>query len=254
MDEEHLYRLFESRDPRFDGRVYLGVTSTRIYCRPSCPAMSPKRSNMRFYRTAAAAQRAGFRACKRCRPDASPGSPEWNVRADAVGRAMRLIQDGVLDREGVGGIAGRLGYSERHLTRLVTDELGAGPLAIARAQRAQTARTLIETTAMPFTDVAFAAGFASIRQFNDTVREVFAQSPTELRARARPVIASGSSIELRLPYRAPVAWDELVGFLGFRAIAGVEEVDGDTYRRVLDLRTARRWLRCVPATATSPAR
>jgi AraC family transcriptional regulator of adaptative response / DNA-3-methyladenine glycosylase II len=235
MDDEHLYRLFESRDPRFDGRVYLGVTSTRIYCRPSCPAMSPKRSNMRFYRTAAAAQRAGFRACKRCRPDASPGSPEWNVRADAVGRAMRLIQDGVLDREGVGGIAGRLGYSERHLTRLVTDELGAGPLAIARAQRAQTARTLIETTAMPFTDVAFAAGFASIRQFNDTVREVYAQSPTELRARVRKVPAGGRAIELRLPYRAPVAWDEMIGFLGYRAIEGVEQIDGDTYRRVLDL-------------------
>ncbi len=235
MDDEHLYRLFESRDPRFDGRVYLGVTSTRIYCRPSCPAMSPKRSNMRFYRTAAAAQRAGFRACKRCRPDASPGSPEWNVRADAVGRAMRLIRDGVLDREGVGGLADRLGYSERHLTRLVTDELGAGPLAIARAQRAQTARTLIETTAMPFTDVAFAAGFASIRQFNDTIREVFAQSPTELRGRVRTVPATGSAIHLRLPYRAPVAWGELIDFLGFRAIAGVEEVDGDTYRRVLDL-------------------
>ncbi len=235
MDDEHLYRLFESRDPRFDGRVYLGVTSTRIYCRPSCPAMSPKRANMRFYRTAAAAQRAGFRACKRCRPDASPGSPEWNVRADAVGRAMRLIQDGVLDREGVGGIAGRLGYSERHLTRLVTDELGAGPLAIARAQRAQTARTLIETTAMPFTDVAFAAGFASIRQFNDTVREVFGQSPTELRAGVRTVPAGGSAIRLRLPYRAPVAWGLLIDFLGLRAIAGVEELDGDTYRRVLDL-------------------
>jgi AraC family transcriptional regulator of adaptative response / DNA-3-methyladenine glycosylase II len=197
--------------------------------------MSPKRSNMRFYRTAAAAQRAGFRACKRCRPDASPGSPEWNGRADAVGRAMRLIQDGVLDREGVGGIAGRLGYSERHLTRLVTDELGAGPLAIARAQRAQTARTLIETTAMPFTDVAFAAGFASIRQFNETIREVFAQSPSELRAGVRTVPAGGSAIQLRLPYRAPVAWDLLIDFLGFRAIAGVEEIDGRTYRRVLDL-------------------
>jgi AraC family transcriptional regulator of adaptative response / DNA-3-methyladenine glycosylase II len=235
MDDDGLYRLFESRDPRFDGRVYLGVTSTGIYCRPSCPAMAPKRSNMRFYRTAAAAQRAGFRACKRCRPDASPGSPEWNVRADAVGRAMRLIQDGVLDREGVAGIARRLGYSERHLTRLVTDELGAGPLAIARAQRAQTARTLIETTAMPFTDVAYAAGFASIRQFNDTVREVFAQTPTELRGRARTVPAAGSAIRLRLPYRAPIAWDELLAFLQLRAIAGVEEVAEGAYRRVLDL-------------------
>lgn len=235
MDDEGLFRLFESRDARFDGRVYLGVTSTKIYCRPSCPAMSPKREHMRFYRTAAAAQRAGFRACKRCRPDASPGSPEWNMRADAVGRAMRLIQDGVLDREGVAGIAGRLGYSERHLTRMVTDELGAGPLAIARAQRAQTARTLIETTAMPFTDVAFAAGFASIRQFNDTVREVFAQSPSELRARVRTTPSGGRAIHLRLPYRAPVAWDAMLEFLELRAIAGVEEVVDGTYRRVLDL-------------------
>ena len=186
MDDDGLYRLFESRDPRFDGRVYLGVTSTGIYCRPSCPAMAPKRSNMRFYRTAAAAQRAGFRACKRCRPDASPGSPEWNVRADAVGRAMRLIQDGVLDREGVVGIARRLGYSERHLhaprhrrarRRPARDRPGA-----ARADRADADRD----HRVPFTDVAFAAGFASIRQFNDTVREVFAQTPTELRARVPP--------------------------------------------------------------------
>ena len=136
---------------------------------------------MRFYRSSAAAQRAGFRACKRCRPDASPGSPEWNVRADVVARAMRLIADGVVDREGVAGLAGRLGYSERQLNRLVSAELGAGPLALARAQRAQTARTLIETTELPFADVAFAAGFASIRQFNDTVREVFALTPRELR-------------------------------------------------------------------------
>ena len=180
---EHWYRAVESRDNRFDGWIYLGVTSTGVYCRPSCPAVSPKRANMRFYRSSAAAQRAGFRACKRCRPDASPGSPEWNARADVVARAMRLIGDGVVDREGVAGLAARLGYSVRQLNRLVSSELGAGPLALARAQRAQTARTLIETTELGFAEVAFAAGFASVRQFNDTVREVFALTPRELRQR-----------------------------------------------------------------------
>src|SRR5579871_416339 len=143
-DFERCYRAVQSRDSRFDGWFFTAVTSTGIYCRPSCPALTPKAANVRFYPTAAAAQANGFRACRRCRPDASPGSPEWNVRADLVGRAMRLIADGIVDREGVGGLAGRLGYSERHLNRQLTAELGAGPLALARAQRAQTARILIE--------------------------------------------------------------------------------------------------------------
>src|SRR2546421_42823 len=186
LDFERCYRAVESRDARFDGWFITAVTTTGIYCRPSCPTpVRPKRANVRFYPTAAAAQLAGFRACKRCRPDASPGSPEWNVRGDLVGRAMRLIADGTVDREGVAGLASRLAVSERHLHRLLLGELGAGPLAIARAQRAQSARTLIETTDLPFTDVAFAAGFESIRQFNDTTREVFALPPTELRRRGR---------------------------------------------------------------------
>ena len=186
LDDEGRYQAAVSKDPRFDGVFFIGVTSTGIYCRPSCPAITPKRANMRFYRSAAAAQEAGFRACKRCRPDASPGSPEWNIRADMVGRAMRLIADGVVDRDGVEGLARRLGYEQRQVRRLVTAELGAGPLAIARAQRAQTARILTETTALPLSEIAFAAGFASIRQFNATIREVFAVTPTELReARGR---------------------------------------------------------------------
>jgi AraC family transcriptional regulator of adaptative response / DNA-3-methyladenine glycosylase II len=183
-DFDRCYRAVRSKDARFDGWFVTAVTSTGIYCRPSCPAMTPKRANVRFLPSAAAAQRAGFRACKRCRPDASPGSPEWNLRADAVGRAMRLIRDGAVEREGVTGLAQQLGFSERHLHRQLVAELGAGPLALARAQRAQTARLLIETTTLPFTDVAFAAGFPSIRQFNETVREVFAATPTELRRRA----------------------------------------------------------------------
>src|SRR5437016_5699109 len=202
LDDERRYQASVSKDPRFDGVFFIGVTSTDIYCRPSCPAITPKRANMRFYRSAAAAQEAGFRACKRCRPDASPGSPEWNIRADVVGRAMRLIADGVVDRDGVEGLARRLGYEQRQVRRLVTAELGAGPLAIARAQRAQTARILTETTALPLSEIAFAAGFASIRQFNATIREVFAVTPTQLRAargkragppRRLPVLPGGPS-------------------------------------------------------------
>jgi len=196
--------------------------------------MTPKRCNVEFFVTAAAAQQHGYRACKRCRPDASPGSPEWNSRADVVGRAMRLIADGLVDREGVRGLAGRLSYSERQINRLLTTELGAGPLALARAQRAQTARTLIETTTMPITQIAFAAGFASVRQFNDTIREVFAASPTELRGSRRPV-AAGGTLSLRLPYRAPFHTESIFRFLGDRAVPGVEAWDGTTYRRSLRL-------------------
>jgi AraC family transcriptional regulator, regulatory protein of adaptative response / DNA-3-methyladenine glycosylase II len=180
-DDEQRYQAAISKDARFDGVFFIAVTSTGIYCRPSCPAITPKREHMRFYRTAAAAQEAGFRACKRCRPDASPGSPEWNIRADLVGRAMRLIADGIVDRDGVEGLASRLGYEQRQVRRLITAELGAGPLAIARAQRAQTARVLTETTTLPLSEIAFAAGFTSIRQFNDTMLEVFAVTPTQLR-------------------------------------------------------------------------
>jgi AraC family transcriptional regulator of adaptative response / DNA-3-methyladenine glycosylase II len=237
LDFERCYRAVESRDARFDGWFITAVKTTGIYCRPSCPTpVRPKRENVRFYPTAAAAQLAGFRACKRCRPDASPGSPEWNLRGDLVGRAMRLIAEGIVDRDGVAGLARRLAVSERHLHRLLLNELGAGPLAIARAQRAQTARTLIETTDLAFTDVAFAAGFESVRQFNDTVREVFALTPTALRAAGR---RRGDSIEgaltLRLPYRPPLDWPALSGWLRTRAVPGVAEANGRAYRRTLRL-------------------
>src|SRR6059058_4092515 len=237
LDFERCYRAVESRDARFDGWFITAVRTTGIYCRPSCPTpVRPKRENVSFYPTAAAAQLAGYRACKRCRPDASPGSPEWNVRGDLVGRAMRLIADGTVDRDGVAGLARRLAVSERHLHRLLLGELGAGPLAIARAQRAQTARVLIETTDLPFTDVAFAAGFESIRQFNDTVREVFALTPTALRTagRRRADIAQGV-LTLRLPYRPPLDWSALSAWLRVRALPGVAEVNGRVYRRTLRL-------------------
>jgi AraC family transcriptional regulator of adaptative response / DNA-3-methyladenine glycosylase II len=244
-DFERCYRAVQSRDTRFDGWFFGAVTSTGIYCRPSCPARTPKREHMRFFATAAAAQLAGFRACKRCRPDASPGSPEWDQRADLVGRAMRLIADGVVDREGVAGLARHLSYSERHLHRQLVAEVGAGPIALARAQRAQTARILVETTDVPMAQVAFASGFASIRQFNDTIRAVFAVTPTELRARARSAASKRSTMEhgatsagtiaLRLPFRAPLDVDPLLDFLATRAVAGVESVSGGTYRRSLEL-------------------
>jgi AraC family transcriptional regulator of adaptative response / DNA-3-methyladenine glycosylase II len=237
LDPDRCYRAAQSRDARFDGWFYVAVRTTGIYCRPSCPAVTPKRTNVDFYRSAAAAQQRGFRACKRCRPDASPGSPEWDVRGDLVGRAMRLIADGVVDREGVTGLSRRLGYSVRHLNRILTDELGAGPLALARAQRAQTARTLIETTDLGMTDIAYAAGFGSVRQFNDTVREVYASAPSELRNRTQRggAAVDAGTVSVRLPARQPFAGAQLLEFLGERAVPGVERYDGVTYTRTLAL-------------------
>ncbi|MBQ1071937.1 DNA-3-methyladenine glycosylase 2 family protein [Micromonospora sp. C31] len=237
LDFERCYRAVDSRDQRFDGWFYTGVTSTGIYCRPSCPATTPKRQNVRFFPSAAAAQTAGLRACRRCRPDAAPGSPQWDVRADVVGRAMRLIADGVVDRDGVPGLAARLGYTERHLHRMLRAEMGAGPLALARAQRAQTARTLIETTGLGMAEVAFAAGFGSVRQFNDTVREVYGTAPSGLRtARGRSTAPGGAgTITLRLAYRPPLHARALLDFLALRALPGVEEVRDGTYRRGLRL-------------------
>ncbi|KAB1138781.1 DNA-3-methyladenine glycosylase 2 family protein, partial [Micromonospora sp. AMSO12t] len=237
LDFERCYRAVDSRDQRFDGWFYTGVTSTGIYCRPSCPATTPKRQNVRFFPSAAAAQTAGLRACRRCRPDAAPGSPQWDVRADVVGRAMRLIADGVVDRDGIPGLAARLGYTERHLHRMLRAEMGAGPLALARAQRAQTARTLIETTGLGMAEVAFAAGFGSVRQFNDTVREVFGAAPSELRTAGRrcPAPGGAGTITLRLAYRPPLHAEALLDFLALRALPGVEEVRDGTYRRGLRL-------------------
>ncbi|QGV77770.1 AlkA N-terminal domain-containing protein [Streptomyces ficellus] len=239
-DTERCVRAVRSKDARFDGWFFTAVLTTRIYCRPSCPVVPPKAENMVFYPSAAACQQAGFRACKRCRPDTSPGSPEWNARADAVARAMRLIRDGVVDREGVPGLAARLGYSTRQIERQLLAELGAGPLALARAQRAQTARVLIETTPLPMADVAFAAGFSSVRTFNDTVREVFALAPGELRARAARAASrtphhTPGVIALRLPYRAPLNPDNLFGHLAATAVPGVEEWRDGAYRRTLAL-------------------
>ena len=223
-DFERCYRAVSARDARFDGWFVTAVTSTHIYCRPSCPARTPARHNVRFYPVPPPAQRAGFRACKRCRPDASPGSPEWNVRQDVVARAMRMIGEGVVDRDGVGGLAQRLAYSPRQLNRLLVSEVGAGPLALARAQRAQTARVLVETTELAVSSVAFAAGFASVRQFNDTIRQVFACTPTELRRHRRRALShpSPDTLSLRLAHRLPYDAPGTMAFLGQRAVPGIE--------------------------------
>ena len=235
-DFEQCLRAVQAKDARFDGWFFTAVVTTGIYCRPSCPAVPPKPKNIRFHPTAASAQAAGFRACKRCRPDASPGSPEWDLRSDLVARAMRLIADGVVDREGVPGLATRLGYSRRQLERVITDELGAGPLGIARAQRAQTARLLIETTQLPLSDVALAAGFGSVRQFNETVQAVFATTPGDLRSRARSQQPQAKgTITLRLPFRQPLFPDNLFGHLVATAVPGVEEWRDGAYRRTLRL-------------------
>ena len=238
-DAERCYRAVRSRDARFDGMFFTGVRTTGIYCRPSCPAVTPKQVNVVFFITAAAAHGAGYRACRRCRPDTTPGSPEWNVRADAVGRAMRLIRDGVIERDGVGGLASRLGYSSRHVQRLLRSELGAGPLALARAQRAHVARTLIETTRLAFADVAFAAGFASVRQFNDTIREIYARSPQQMRAlhatRGADHTSGHGRLRLRLAVRPPFDAEAVAEFLSVRAVAGLEHSEGMTYDRSLRL-------------------
>ncbi|MFD8231801.1 DNA-3-methyladenine glycosylase 2 family protein [Streptomyces sp. NPDC059696] len=244
-DEDTRYEAVRSRDARFDGVFFFAVATTGIYCRPSCPAVTPKRANVRFFATAAAAQGSGFRACRRCRPDAVPGSAEWNVRADVVGRAVRLIADGVVDREGVAGLAVRLGYSARQVQRQLTAELGAGPVALARAQRAHTARVLVQTTDLPITEIAFAAGFASVRQFNDTMRTVYASTPSELRAaapehgRARRTPTPNAGIPLRLAHRGPYRAGPVFDLLEHEAVPGIEEVSGPpgarTYRRTLRL-------------------
>jgi AraC family transcriptional regulator of adaptative response / DNA-3-methyladenine glycosylase II len=248
LDHERCYRAVAGRDARFDGWFFTAVSTTGIYCRPSCPARTPLARNVSFFTTAAAAQSAGFRACRRCRPDAVPGSPEWDVRADVVARAMRLIADGEVERSGVPGLAAHLGYSERQLHRLLVTELGVGPLALARAQRARTARVLIETTDLPMADVAFGAGFASIRQFNDTVREVFAATPTALRSTRRAGDGGAPGwLRLRLTARAPYDAAEVLLFLGAHAVPGLEEWDGTTFSRVLDLPHGPAVVRLSPA-------
>jgi AraC family transcriptional regulator of adaptative response / DNA-3-methyladenine glycosylase II len=217
------YRALVARDSRFDGRVWFAVTSTGIYCRPVCPAQTPKRTNVRFFSNPAAAVSAGFRACKRCRPDSQPGSRAWDHRGDLAGRALRLIADGAVDNGGVGGLAATLHVSERHLHRTLIAAVGAGPLQLATSRRAQTARMLIDQTSMRLSDVAFAAGFASIRQFNEISRREFGCPPSELRRQpATPLGADDPMLLLRLKFRQPYDASSIGAFLAARAVKGLE--------------------------------
>ncbi len=238
LDAEACYRAVQSRDTRFDGQFYTAVRTTGIYCRPSCPAITPKRQNVSFHPTAASAQADGYRACRRCLPDAAPGSPLWNVKSDLAVRAMRLISDGVVEREGVEGLSRALGYSSRQLNRVLLAELGAGPLALARANRATTARLLIQRTGLAMSDIAFAAGFSSIRQFNDTIAAVFATTPSKLRTELprREDLTSAptpSGVSLKLPLRQPhnVAWSTWL--LEHHCAHGVEDFSEGRYTRAL---------------------
>jgi AraC family transcriptional regulator, regulatory protein of adaptative response / DNA-3-methyladenine glycosylase II len=236
LDDDRCFAAMLAREHRFDGEFFIAVRTTRIYCRPSCPTpIQPKRVNVTFYPTAAAAQQAGYRSCKRCRPDSSTGSPARLRNNDLAGRALRLIEDGVVDRAGIPGLASALSVSERHLHRVLTHELGAGPIGLARARRAHTARILIETTTLGFGDIAFAAGFASIRQFNETLQHVYAGTPTELRTHRRKVGQDSGAITVRLPYREPFDATGLFGFLAHRCVDGVESGDDSSYTRTLRL-------------------
>ena len=261
-DPERCYQAAQSKDTRFDGWFFVGVITTGIYCRPSCPSRTPNRENVRFYPSSASAQQVGLRACRRCRPDATPGSPQWNVRGDVVARAMRLIQDGIIDREGVTGLARHLGYSERQLNRRMTAELGVGPIALARAQRGQTARTLLETTTLPIADVAFAAGFSSVRQYNDTIRHIFADTPSGLRRRAPSIQVQHANeqsmhamqwIRLRLPVRQPFQLASVLQFLSVRSLTGIEVAESNSYTRSIRLVHGYGIIRLTPSTNSAIA-
>lgn len=240
LDVDAAYQALAARDRRFDGRIWFGVTSTGVYCRPVCPAQTPKPANVRFFASPAAAVSSGFRACKRCRPDSAPGSRHWDHRGDLAARALRLIAEGAVDDGGVAGLARTLHVSERHVHRTLVAEVGAGPLHLATSRRAQTAKLLVEQTSLPLTEVAFAAGFSSVRQFNDVMRKEFGVPPSQLRRSPESLVAAADPrLVLRLRLRPPYDAVAVGEFLAARAIEGLEEhvVDpgGWTHRRVVPL-------------------
>jgi AraC family transcriptional regulator of adaptative response / DNA-3-methyladenine glycosylase II len=233
LDRAVCDRARKSRDARFDGRFFIAVITTKVYCRPICPARSPNDHNIRYYPTAAAAETAGFRPCLRCRPEASPGTPAWFGTSSVVSRALRLIGEGVLDREGVDRFADRVGVTSRHLRRLFVQHLGATPIDVALTRRVQSAKKLLDETRLPFAQVAIAAGFGSLRRFNGEIRRTYSRTPTELRRLAKRPIAESGSYRFRLCYRPPYDWEALVAFLSARATPGVESADRFGYRRTI---------------------
>jgi len=236
LDRRTLDRARLSRDARFDGRFFIGVTSTGVYCRPVCPAPSPKSAHVEYYASAAAAQEAGFRPCLRCRPEAAPGTPAWMGTSAVVRRALGLIQDGALDESSIEAFAERVGIGARHLNRLFVRHLGASPLAVAHTRRLHFAKRLIDETRLPITQIALASGFGSLRRFNDAFIKAYARAPREIRRRSETVRAGAKdAIVLRLAYRPPYDWPHLIAFLAARAIPGLERADQRSYARTVAL-------------------
>lgn len=250
LDQDLCYRALKSRDSRFDGRLFVGVLTTGIYCRPICPARTPLRKNVRFFVCAAAAEEAGFRACFRCRPETAPGSPVWRGTSSTVSRGLRLIEEGALNEASVDELAQRLGVGSRHLRRLFDEHLGATPIAIAQTRRMHFARKLIDETELSMAEVAYAAGFASIRRFNAVVKKTFLSTPSELRRRVTTLRNEppARTLTLRLPYRAPLAWDAMLAFLKARAIPGVETVSDGCYQRTIAIGDVVGTIQVEPAT------
>ena len=233
LDFDACYSAITSRDPRFDGRFFTAVRSTGIYCRPICPARTPLRKNVSFYPVAAAAEAAGYRPCRRCRPETSPDTPDWNIKSDLARRAAELINDGLLDEGSVGDLATALHVSERQLRRVFLEETGTSPASFARHRRLQRARMLIDKTDMPLSEVAWASGFTSIRQFNDQVRSVFGDSPSELRRAGTGSAKHHAHLSLRLPFKPPFERNGFEAFLSSHLIKGVETFAAGRYSRVV---------------------
>jgi AraC family transcriptional regulator of adaptative response / DNA-3-methyladenine glycosylase II len=234
LDRRALDRARVSRDPRFDGKFFIAVTSTRIYCRPVCPVPSPKTANIRYYATAAAAAEAGYRPCLRCRPEAAPGTPAWLGTSAVVRRALQLIHDGALDECSVGALAARVGIGPRHLHRLFVQHVGASPIVVAQTRRLHFAKRLLDETSLPMTEIALAAGFGSVRRFNHAFRTTYRRAPRELRGQRRDESAAGGDeVVLRLAYRPPYDWAQVRDFLATRALPGVERVDARGYARTV---------------------
>jgi AraC family transcriptional regulator of adaptative response / DNA-3-methyladenine glycosylase II len=232
LDAAACFRAAATRDARFDGRFFIAVKSTGIYCRPICPARTPKPENVVFYPSAAAAQEAGFRPCLRCRPETAPELAVWRGTSNTVTRALALIEKGALDGADIAALADRLGVGERQLRRLFRQHLGASPIAVAQTRRVLLAKHLIDQTRLSMAQIALAAGFGSIRRFNETFQRLYGRSPRSLRRGGAGAVPTGD-VSILLPYRAPYDWPAMLAFLGARAIPGVEVVSGDTYARTI---------------------
>jgi AraC family transcriptional regulator of adaptative response / DNA-3-methyladenine glycosylase II len=237
LDHDACYRAISVRDARFDGRFFTGVKTTGIYCRSICPARTPRSENVTFFPSAAAAQEAGFRPCLRCRPETAPDLGAWRGTSNTVSRALSLIEMGALDDSDVDTLAGRVGIGQRQLRRLFDQHLGASPIAVAQTRRVLLGKQLVHETRLPMTEIAMAAGFGSLRRFNETFAALFGRPPTALRRAAGPDVSAGGrgEVSLLLRYRPPYHWPAMLDFLAARAIAGVESVDGGVYRRTIGL-------------------